>query len=148
MKKTVVIFTLLFALLSGTNAQDYDNSVGLALGSPIGLQYKGKLFNDNVLDVVVGTNYSGFSLTGAYEWYFPIQLSNWYWFVGPSTSLGLWNEKEKDGFFLAIYAGGGIEYNFETLPLAISVDFFPIGISFFEYSGYDFQSRLGIRYTF
>ncbi|MCL1943461.1 MAG: hypothetical protein FWF54_07965 [Candidatus Azobacteroides sp.] len=149
MKKTALLFIFSCAFILSANAQLYKNSIGVALGSPTGFQYKTFISDQNAVDLTLGTNYRGFNLTGAYEWNFPIpDAANFQWYIGPAAAVGYWDHKDDNGFFLAVYGGGGVEYKFDDIPLVLSLDLFPVGISFVEHSGYTFQSRLGIRYTF
>ncbi len=143
----LLIFTGLFTF--GAKAQLYKHSIGFALGTPLGVQYKGALSSNNAIDIVLGTIFNGVTVTGAYEWVFPVKgARDFQWFVGPAASIGAWDHDHDDGVFFAVYGGGGIEYKFNEIPLVLSFDLFPIGVSFIENSGYDFQCRAGIRYTF
>lgn len=148
MKKLFFLIVFVCSITFSANAQLYKHSIGATVGYPTGFEFKSFVTQRNALDIVMGTNFNGFSFTGAYLWNFEIPGQDFQWYIGPASAMGLWDDSSEDGFFFAVYGGGGIEYKFDDIPLVISFDCYPVGVSFVKHSGYDFQCRAGVRYTF
>lgn len=156
------ILTVAVAVFSLTMmAQTHDHAIGgrLGGGNAFGAEfsYQMGLSNVNRLELDLGlmshSHYSGFSFAGAYHWIWNIE-GGFNWYVGPAASIGSWSYKSKydyledDGFFLGVGAQGGVEYNFDEIPLQISVDSRPqIGIGN-VYDAFNFGVAFSARYTF
>ncbi|MCU4156045.1 hypothetical protein J1N10_08650 [Carboxylicivirga sp. A043] len=128
---------------------------GNTFGSQVTYQYG--LSNYNRIEVDLGfhsnTNGNGFNLSGVYQWVWDIE-SGFNWYAGPAATLGSWSYNNDysgsgdSGAYLGIGGQIGAEYNFEEIPLNLSVDTMPqIG---FGPTNNNFNMGLSIsaRYTF
>ena len=88
------------------------------------------------------------NLAGIYQWTGPI-AGGFGWYVGPGVNLGYCIHH---GFGIAVILQGGVEYNFSTIPLQLSLDVRPswdfIRREGCIYSGFGWGVALGIRYRF
>ncbi len=158
-KYMLAVIAVVFSM--GAMAQTHDHAIGARFGggNAFGAEftYQMGLSNVNRLELDLGltahSNYSGFSLAGAYHWLFNIE-GGFNWYVGPAASIGSWSYKSSydttkdDGFYLGLGAQGGVEYNFDEIPLQLSVDSrpqIPIGAA---YNDFYFGVAFSARYTF
>jgi hypothetical protein len=150
MKKTV-LFTVLLLFSLGAMAQNYDKSIGLRLGSSVGVTYKQFLSERNALEFFGDLHFINgtvLNVSGEYLWQWNIgDIDGFDWYVGPGVSLGMWLG---DGSNVNLALNGiiGLEYKFATIPLALSVDYNP---HFYFLHGAGFvgdYSALSVRYTF
>ncbi len=101
---------------------------------------------------IKSTNYWNYwNLTAIYQWVMPIE-SGFFWYLGLGPSLGnssyTGDHHKKDGLFLAAALNAGVEYNFQEIPLQISIDTRPeLGLINVNHAGW-FGLALGIRYCF
>lgn len=160
MKKQFLV--LVFAIASiGAMAQVNDNAIGIrfAGGNFFGgeVSYQKGLSNINRLEADLGLySYSdgnGFNIAGVYQWVWNIE-GGFNWYAGPGAELGSWSYKHNEddkgnsGFYLGIGGQIGVEYNFDEIPLLISVDTRPmIGLGN-SYNNFNFGLALGVRYVF
>lgn len=162
MKKIILLSVLFFGLVLTSNAQKISkNALGLRFGINNGfgaeLSYQNRLTSDNRLEVDLGirgdSNYFAVKATALYQWVGEIENGlNWY--AGFGGGLGNWTVKEtrytKKNSNLFFFGAGivGIEYNFDGLPLVISLDFRPeFGFSDY-YNGFGTDFGLSLRYQF
>ena len=111
-----------------------ENAIGLRLGGGNGfgaeISYQHALSNNNRLEVDLGwasdRNFDGFKLIGIYQWVWALE-DNFNWYAGPGAGIGNY-DYEVPGFndisdtFFLIAGQIGIEYNFDDIPLQLSVD--------------------------
>ncbi len=148
-----------FFALHTAKAQVNEHALGVRFGSGGGISYQHGLNKKNRLEINLAgdfsSNYTWLRATGAYQWVFEVS-SGLNVFVGPSASVGfLGVEEEKftgkgqDG--LTIYAGGqiGIDYNFQSIPIQISIDALPqFGLLNAIDNDISLDPALGIRWVF
>jgi len=136
------------------------NALGLRLGGGNGfgteISYQRALSNNNRLEIDLGwknnRDYDGFKLAGVYQWVWVLE-GNFNWYVGAGGGLGnvsydLPNNRNDSETF--IFAAGqiGIEYNFDEIPLQLSIDTRPeLGFGDW-YNDFDLDLALGVRYQF
>jgi hypothetical protein len=150
MKKTV-LFTALLLFSLGAMAQNYDKSIGLRLGSSVGVTYKQFLSERNALEFFGDLHFINgtvLNVSGEYLWQWNIgDIDGFDWYVGPGVSLGMWLGDDSN-VNLALNGIIGLEYKFATIPLALSVDYNP-HFYFLHSAGFvgDY-SALSVRYTF
>lgn len=163
MKRTIFSAFLLIGLAINAQAQDISkNELGLRLGNNDGfggeVSYQRGLSKNNRLEADLGwrnsNNVDAFKLVGLYQWVWDIdQGFNWY--AGVGGGIGSWRYDylgENRGGTILLGAGDvGVEYNFEEIPLQLSLDFRPE--IYFNSSDYRSNSfgpdiALGIRYKF
>lgn len=151
-------FTLLFlTIFTGfCKAQDHEMAIGLRGGSGYGLSIKKFIDSDVALEFIFNSRYGGFNVTGLYEWHSQaFNNSNWYWFYGGGVHLGFWDGdltpwSDEGGSYMSsgIDGIGGLEYEFDNYPIAISIDWKP-SFNLSGYSGFiGDNGALTFRYTF
>lgn len=155
MKKLRVILIALFAMVVlSTQAQD---AIGLRFaggnGSSAEISYQKGMSDANRLQLDLGLNlgssYTGLGLTGTYQWTFGLaDVDGLGWFVGPGATASLWSYKDADNYF-NIGLGGiiGIDYEFEAIPIQLSLDIRPM-FNVIGYNGLYWDGALAIRYVF
>jgi len=161
MRKVLITVVFLIVFLAVSYASDYNNGIGLRGGLANGLTIKHFMNADVAIEGIFTSRWEGFEFVGLYEIHkqaFDVERLNWYY--GAGAHLGFWNGKnvdwaddedeanEKDLVVLGIDGVLGIEYNFQELPINISLDWKPafnlIGHSGFWGDGGAFS----IRYIF
>lgn len=154
MKKIIVALIALTISISAFS-QSYKQAVGIKLGYDVEFTYKYNLSQINAIDAGLGWFFdNSFLVNGFYLWNFDInQVDGLRWYVGPGAYLGAYLHKEYSSIMFSINARAGIEYKFDDIPLALSLDWSP-GIEFSgkgDDFGPDFGWRglgLGVKYTF
>jgi len=157
MKKIVLALTMIISMTALSNAQDYQKAIGIRGGYYNGITAKMFLGEKSAVEGILATRWSGFNVTALYEIYndnaFDVDRLNWYYGVG--GHIGFWNGaytswNDPSGSYIAIGVDGiiGIEYNFEEIPINISLDWKPgfnlIGTRNFLYDG----GAASVRYYF
>jgi hypothetical protein len=157
MKKLIV--TALVLIGSGFTAQSQEiskNVLGLRLGDNNGfgteISYQRGLSDNNRIEANLGwrnnKSISAFKLTGIYQWVWEID-NNFNWYAGAGAGLGSWSNSDSNGSFVYISGNVGIEYNFEEVPIQLSLDYRPEfgGHGYFN-NNYGSDIAIGIRYKF
>jgi len=152
MKKLLLILVAVIGISFAANAQS--NNIGVRLGG--GQGYNAELSWQHMmgasrLETDLGwSNYnsaSSVSLTGIYQFLFGLP-NNFAWYVGPGAHLGLTTVNDKASLALAIVGQVGVEYDFEAVPLQLSLDIRPrlyvVPSTTFHWG----DIALGIRYRF
>ncbi len=149
------ILLTLFAFLS-TNAQDYKTGIGLRGGFAQGVTIKHFVSETSAIEGIIASRWSGLEITGLYETHgmaFQVDRLNWY--AGFGGHVGFWNGKnarwgEEGNSYSVIGIDGilGLEYNFEEVPINISIDWKP-AFNIIGYSGFwGDGAALSVRYIF
>ncbi len=157
MKKLIVTALVLIGLGFTAQAQEISKNVlGLRLGDNNGfgteISYQRGLSDNNRIEANLGWrnnhNVSAFKLTGIYQWVWEID-NNFNWYAGAGAGLGSWSNSDGNGSFVYILGNVGIEYNFEEVPIQLSLDYRPEfgGHGYFN-NNYGSDIALGIRYKF
>ena len=142
------------------------NALGLRLGSNDGLggeiSFQRKLSSENRLELDLGwrnrsdyynTGYDDNTIkfTGLYQWVWEID-NGFNWYAGVGGGLGSWSTKnDTSGSFVYIAGDIGIEYDFDEVPIMLSLDFRPefgFGGNKYYRNNYGSDIALGIRYRF
>jgi len=157
MKKLLLLcLTAGFLLIANTNAnaQNYENAIGVRLGSYNGLNYKTFLNSNKALDLNLSfrnnDNLNRFIFTGLYEVHTPIAgAPGLHWYYGGGGSIGSYKRSGFEGdLFLSADGVLGLDYKINGAPLNLAIDWRPR----FELSpNTDFRSDdvgLAIRFTF
>lgn len=160
----IYITVLLFAFVLTSNSQEISKNVlGFRLGGGDGfgteVSYQRGLSNNNRLEVDLGwksnSDFDGFKLVGVYQWLWNLE-GNFNWYAGAGGGAGnydydfrIGNERIRDSETFLLLAGQiGIEYNFDEVPIQLSLDTRPeLGFGDFI-DDLDFDIALGIRYRF
>jgi hypothetical protein len=165
MKKIILSAFMLFGLAFSAQAQDISkNALGLRLGDNDGfggeISYQRGLSKNNRLELDLGWRNSrhvdAIKIVGLYQWVWNID-GGFNWYAGVGGGLGSWSydgpgEPDPDGGTILLAAGDiGIEYNFDEVPIQLSLDFRPE----FYFDSDDYRDdnfgpdiALGIRYRF
>ncbi len=144
MKKLLLVVVVALFAVSANAQSAYEKSLGLRLGSSVGVTYKQFISDKNAFEIIgeFGFTKPGYlDLTGIYMWEWNI-TDGLYWFVGPGASIGMFD----DNFNLAIDGMIGLEYKFD-IPLAIGIDANPRWY-FMNGAGFGWSGALSVRYCF
>jgi hypothetical protein len=154
MKKLFIALVAVFTL--GTaNAQIQDLGVRLGGGQGFGAELSAMWgLGGNRLETDLGWHsddgFTGIEFTGIYQWKGDIG-SGFNWFAGVGARLAMWSYDAAgadDDFALALAGQAGIEYNFDAIPIQLTLDIRPC---FWLIPDTDFHwgdIALGIRYRF
>ncbi len=147
----------ILAIVLGTgklSAQDYKTGIGLRGGLPSAITLK-HFFNGNkAVELIVGSRWAGFSVTGLYEISksnaFDVDRLDWYYGVGGHVGFysGRFGPFDEQHTAIGIDGIIGIEYNIEEIPINISLDYKPaINFGTYFYARGD-EAALSVRYIF
>jgi hypothetical protein len=149
------------------NGPDYKAGIGLRFGSgyydAMSVSFKLFITEPGALEFNLGGRpysygRSNVSLSGSYQHHFPIpNIEGFKWFIGGGLSFlnsivdddqNPGNDDFDEGFGMAIFPTGGVEYKFK-FPLAVSADFRPNIYLATPYKD-NFNPNFGVaaRYTF
>ena len=157
MKKLIIAIVAVFAMSSVASAQIQDLGVRIGGGQGYGAELSAMWgLGGNRLETDLGwssgDHHSSLSLAGIYQWTGEIG-SGFGWYAGVGARLAMWswdngyNNGDTD-FALALVGQGGIEYNFDAIPIQLSVDIRPNFWLIPETSFHWGDIALGIRYRF
>lgn len=152
---------LLFSLLSAgiSSAQAYKTAIGARLGWFPGFTIKHFISEQNALEGIVHMRYRGVGVSGLFEHHQETSfLKRMYWMYGGGAHATFidryryydpYSKYYKSGYgaFVGIDGFFGMEYVFEEVPFAATVDVKPM-INFVPYFDFWFDSALSIRYYF
>ncbi len=159
MKKRIFCISLVF-LLSHTFGKA-QSTLGPRFGNPLSISYKQFLSeSDNAIEVYVGfrsrANYQWTNISGAFQKHKPLDevIEGLRYYYGGGASVFIWSF---DSDFLGTYSSTafgiqaylGLDYEFESVPINVSVDWIPTYL--FNGYGSGFGGRYGslaIRYVF
>ena len=153
MKKIIIAIVAVFAMTTAANAQLSGIGVRLGGGQGYGAELSTLWNLGNRVEIDLGWNsdegYTGFSLTGIYQWQGEIG-SGFGWFAGVGARLAYWNWEVTDDSDIALGLAGqaGLQYQFSAIPIQLSLDIRPC---FWLIPDTDFHwgdIALGIRYMF
>ena len=156
MKKIIIAIVAVFAMSTAASAQFAGIGVLLGGGQGYGAELSTLWNFGNRVEIDLGWNsgdhYTGFSLTGIYQWQGEIG-SGFGWFAGVGARVAYWSWENGYGdgdsdIALALAGQAGLEYQFPSIPIQISLDIRP---AFYLIPDTDFHwgdIALGIRYIF
>ena len=156
MKKRFLTLIVMAFVMSFSFAQDYSTGIGVRGGLYNGLTIKHFIGANTAVEGMVATRWEGIDLTALYEIHanaFDVSRLNWYYGIG--GHVGLWNgdivpNSTTTGQYVAVGVDAilGLEYNFEEIPVNVSVDWKPsfniLGYSKFYGDG----GAISLRYIF
>ena len=124
------------AVISTAQSQDYKTGIGMRFGLSNGITARHNLNNNNAIEGILTFRWYGFNVTGLYQWQyddaFKVDHLNWYFGGGGNVGIAqdeyYHNDKSETGSSLLLGVDGmiGIEYNFNEVPLNLSLDWKPI----------------------
>jgi len=172
MKITKLVTGVLFLIATSLGAQEIANhTIGLRLGDSDGfgaeISYQKSFGRYTRAELNFGyrdsREYDGIKLVGVFQWIYNIGGGlNWYYGFGGGAGNANFEARPDpnnsniivlpEGRLFVLGAGDlGIEYNFDNLPILISLDIRPeigiIGYGDFD-DRFDFDIAFGIRYQF
>lgn len=167
MKKTLLTIALAGLLPAFLMAQFPNQTIGLRFNSGLSIvpgggaeiSYQKALSGTNRLEADLGWRLSHWSnvvkLTGAYHWVYALE-DNFNWYIGPAAGIGLagyrsgwkhYHDFPQVGLFASVGGQLGLEYNFDEIPLQLSLDLRPqLYLSRSFYSNFDADLGFSIRY--
>lgn len=143
--------------VASSNAQDYTTGIGVRGGFYNGLTIKHFISERAAIEGIISSRWKGFNITGLYEIHqqaFDVAHLNWYY--GAGGHIGFWKGKdvswgdnrEDDYTVVGIDGILGIEYNFQEIPINISLDWKPT-MNIIGYSGFwGDGGAFSVRYIF
>ena len=149
MKKVLLVFITMLGFVFAANAQN--NAIGLRFGggsAMYGAEISYQLLaGNNRVELDLGFSGNEYiNLAGIYQWTGPI-AGGFGWYVGPGVNLGFCIHH---GFGIAAILQGGIEYDFSSIPLQLTLDARPswdfIRRGGCVYNGFGWGVALGVRY--
>jgi hypothetical protein len=155
MRKLIVTTTFFIVLTMAGSAQDYQGAFGYRGGPSNGLTLKYFIQPDIALEGLLTARFGGYNITGLYEIHKePFSVSNLYFYYGFGGHIGSWQTVSgkhwwDDGInHTVIGADGiaGIEYNFDRIPLNLSLDYKP-GLNIIGYPKFwSDEFSISVRY--
>ncbi len=156
MKKFTLVLLATLILSFVAHSQDYKTGVGIRSGWGSGLTYKHFLGEQTAFEGILNSQWKGFSLTGLFEVHKnAFNADRLYVYYGGGGHIGWWKgadnwrfDKEGNNTVIGIDGVLGLEYNFDFIPINLSVDWKPalnlVGASGFWGDG----GAVSIRYIF
>lgn len=155
--KKFLFLMIACALFSQAHAQINDHALGIRFGFGGGISYQHKLSKTNRLELDgafnVSESYNSIRLTGIYQWVFDMN-KGFSFYAGPAISTGsmtlggTYNGKGKNGFYLSGGGMAGLDYNFDGLPVQVSVDVLPMFPIINNVDNFYLDPALGVRIVF
>lgn len=137
------IFILLVTVFLSVAAISQERAIGVRVGAGAEASYLHPLNDANRMEFDLGLWSHGLDINVLYEWTFDLE-ENFSWYVGAGGTLGLHHD---DGA-IGVVGNIGLEYNFEEIPLQLTLDYRP-AIYFVPNSGFWGDGvGLGVRYRF
>ncbi len=157
MKKLLLVLVAVLGISFAASAQS--NAIGLRLGYGNEISYQTAL-GSNRLELDLGSldailyhySYNFLSLTATYQWTFELPVPGLGWYVGPGAMAGFYlsDYSTENGLNLGIGGIIGLDYQFDAIPLQLSLDARPMySIIHPEYfDGIGYSAAFGVRYVF
>lgn len=162
MKKLFAIIAICFVTLTAANAQTYSKAIGIEGGwEGTGLTFKQFTSGGNFMDYKINVDFwraNTFAAIGSATYDFNVPLgADFHFFYGLGLEAGFFSghygEYSYTGNLLAGAFGNiGLEYDFATIPFALSVDWNPgVRLIVGHDLGFGFNFTgvcMGLKYTF
>jgi hypothetical protein len=157
MKRILIVIIIMMCSVVSSTAQDYTTGIGVRGGFSNGLTIKHFISERAAIEGIISSRWKGFNLTGLYEIHqqaFDVEHLNWYY--GAGGHIGFWKGRDvswgdnRDDDYTVIGIDGilGIEYNFQEIPINISLDWKPT-MNIIGYSGFwGDGGAFSVRYIF
>lgn len=161
MKKIIAIFFFTVLTSQALLAQEYNNAIGLRLGTSSGITFKHQLSEARMLEVLFTTRYHGWNFTGLYEIHAPaFDVSGLYWYYGVGGHVGFYDGKHNDNnpwfddddddnhFIMGVDGIIGLEYQIGEIPFNVGIDWKP-AFNIVEETGlWADEFAFSVRYVF
>ena len=154
LKSIVLLFIIFLYSSQSADAQDYDKSIGLRLGTYVGASFTAYTSSNKSIEVIAGltrqANQSDYIFGGFYKYHLTISSDiptlNWYSGLGVMLFL----EEENGSNKVNIAPGGivGLEYTLEHTPVNFFIDVNPhYKVNSNSNSKFNIHANLGVRYV-
>lgn len=156
MKRIILVIALTTLAVVLVRAQDYNTGIGLRGGWFNGVTVKHFIAENKAIEGIVSTRWGGLDFTGLFEIHkpaFDVEGLNWYYGVGGHIgfwegSRVKWSSADKPYTVLGVDAILGIEFNFDEVPINLSLDWKP-AINLINNTGFwGDGGAFSIRYIF
>ena len=149
MKKTSLLFAIIFMSAAGLKAQTYETAVGAKFytgnGSLGGINIRHSTSEHTALEGSLLFFSGGLGIEGLYQYQGPIEgAEGLQYFVGGGGMLGFGTNHNSETFF-ALRLTGGVDYKFADAPLSVSLAFDPF-FYLAPASGSNLALGIGLRY--
>ena len=148
-----------------TNTKAYKNAIGLRAGETSGITFKHYLNHENAFEGIVSIWPYSIGITGLYEKLVPTETKGLSFYYGAGAHLNAGNYysrriyyhrgdrydfiERRNNFALGVDGIIGIEYKFNPIPFAISLDLKPfIETTSYRYTYLAIDPGIGLKYTF
>ena len=131
--KMLLLAILTFFATQTSQAQYYDNALGIRAGVASGISFKHFLSNFDAIELIAGFHHQSLQLGALYQRHagaFDIQGLNWYY--GGGGFLGFYDGRyhpswNADGRHTVLGVMGvlGLEYKIDEIPVSVGFDFTP-----------------------
>lgn len=132
-------------------AQNYQWAFGTRIGGDMaGITAKYTLNQQSSVEALFAIPYdNGFNFLGMYERNYPLAGRSFFFYYGFGGHVGSWQyNRDKTKFVLGVDGVIGLEYGFNNIPLALSLDYKPT-LNIIGHSGFHWESvGLGIKIIF
>ena len=150
MKKTTLLFAIIFMAAAATQAQTYETAVGAKFytgnGSVGGINIRHSTSEHTALEGSLLFYSGGIGLEGLYQYQGYVEgVEGLQYFVGGGGLLGFGTNHNSETLF-ALRLTGGVDYKFADAPISVSLGLDP----FFQLSpgtGSDLRLGIGLRYV-
>ena len=133
--RILIAFSLLLLLAAPQlQAQNYTTAAGLRGGGLNALSIKHFIDDGKAIEGIVATRWKGVHLTALYQVHAPaFSVDNFFWYYGGGAHIGFYDGYDDHPYFdenknytnIGIDGVIGLEYVFQEVPIAISVDWKP-----------------------
>ena len=150
MKKTTLLFAIIFLAVAGAKAQTYSTAVGAKFytgnGSVGGLNIRHSLTENTAVEGSLLFYSGGVGLEGLYQYQAPIAgAEGLQYFVGGGGMLGFGTGRNNSTTF-ALRLTGGVDYKFADAPIDVSLGFDPF-FYLAPTTGSNLALGIGLRYV-
>jgi hypothetical protein len=157
MKKLLLVLIAVIGISFAANAQN--NAIGLRLGWGNEISYQTAMGANRLEldfgrldDILYNNDWYFLSLAGTYQWTFDLPVNGLGWYAGLGALGGMYLSDIDDAAGLTIGIGGiiGIDYQFSSLPIQISLDARPMYAVIHpkHHKPGLYSAAFGIRYMF
>ena len=160
-KLLLVVVFISFTQILFAQSNTYKTGIGFRGGFTSGLSIKHFVKSNEAIEGIIGTRYSGLSLTGLYEWHSPNALAvpRLSWEYGLGLRAGFYKGKyyreygndyyyaDRNYSVVSLVGILGLEYHFKEVPISLGFDILPY-FDLTSRSDNYLDGSLAIRFTF
>lgn len=131
--KMILLAFLTFFATQTSQAQYYDNAIGIRAGVASGISFKHFISNNDAIELIASFHHQSLQLGALYQRHagaFDIQGMNWYY--GGGGFLGFYDGRYHPSWgtegrhtVLGVMGVLGLEYKIDEIPVSVGIDFTP-----------------------